>query len=235
MSWESRPQTHRNWKHGGAELETPRSVTTRACWKNILTNFIPAMMAFQLFPFNRFTHFEINLLFAYRYKTIIEVGGHSGIAADGWTSFLQLTFVDCSFLSNYVYLTTADHDLHHSRPTSNFSKRFKVWDVLFGSFETQEGATKKRFDRNVEVRFRVLGLLKRPYSQQPTMEARELMEQGRRHSVFQPATGVNQQNEEAFASHLNRKKKTRLIRSARLFTRGNSAPAISSNSIMKQQ
>jgi sterol desaturase/sphingolipid hydroxylase (fatty acid hydroxylase superfamily) len=69
------------------------------------------------------------------YKTLIEVGGHSGKDLRG-TSFQQFIWLPKYF---GIELYSRDHNLHHLKPMNNFSKRFNLWDKVFGTF--QSGAT----------------------------------------------------------------------------------------------
>jgi sterol desaturase/sphingolipid hydroxylase (fatty acid hydroxylase superfamily) len=64
------------------------------------------------------------------YKTFIEISGHSGKNANG-SSFIQFFWLPK--LLN-IELHTIHHDLHHTMNNCNYSKRFSLWDKIFGTF-----------------------------------------------------------------------------------------------------
>lgn len=76
-----------------------------------------------------FGRHEVALLTTY--LTYQEVGGHMGKRMAPTSSFAQ-----CVWLPRWlgIELYTEDHDLHHSHLNVNYSKRFKVWDILFGTY-----------------------------------------------------------------------------------------------------
>lgn len=77
------------------------------------------------------TLFELALYQNYlRYQ---EIGGHLGKQMRPTSSFPQFTWLP-KWLG--IELNTEDHDLHHSSLSCNFSKRFKLWDVVFGTFRS---------------------------------------------------------------------------------------------------
>ena len=92
----------------------------------ILTNALPILLTMYLFPLSRFT---LTLLFWF--KTIVEVSGHTG--KDTTSSFIQFIYLP-QWLGIDIY--TRDHGLHHYNPRVNFSKRFSIWDKVFGSFKS---------------------------------------------------------------------------------------------------
>lgn len=126
----------------------------------LLTNIIPGLVAFSLFSF-RWTTFQFHLLFAY--KSLLEVGGHSGLTTGAKEtdaiSFYQFwpfgKFTDLS-------LQTRDHDLHHSHYNLNYSKRFKIWDVVFGTYQSPETLASDRLNRGVDCALRIHGLSRNP-------------------------------------------------------------------------
>lgn len=89
------------------------------------SNFFPYMAAFLLTP--QFTEWQYHLMFAY--KLYIEIAGHTGKHAKA-TSFCQFPFLKYTG----IVLRTNDHDLHHHAFTVNYSKRFVIWDKLFGTY-----------------------------------------------------------------------------------------------------
>jgi len=92
----------------------------------LLTNALPILLTMYLFPVSRFT---LTLLFWF--KTIVEVSGHT--SKDTTCSFIQFIYLP-KFLNIDMY--TRDHGLHHYNPRVNFSKRFSVWDKVFGTFKS---------------------------------------------------------------------------------------------------
>jgi sterol desaturase/sphingolipid hydroxylase (fatty acid hydroxylase superfamily) len=65
------------------------------------------------------------------YKVWVEVAGHTGVDAPRATSFPQ-----CVWLPRALgcALRTAEHEQHHLSPGCNFSKRFTLWDRVFGTY-----------------------------------------------------------------------------------------------------
>jgi sterol desaturase/sphingolipid hydroxylase (fatty acid hydroxylase superfamily) len=94
----------------------------------ILLDCIPTVISFWVTK-GMFTPFGMNLVFIY--KGFIEISGHLGkhVSAS--------CFPLCIWLPRAlgIELYTSDHDLHHCRGTINFSKRFKLWDLLFGTYK----------------------------------------------------------------------------------------------------
>jgi len=92
----------------------------------ILTNAVPILLAAYLFPLPRFT-----LTLFFWFKTIVEVSGHTG--KDTTSSFLQFIYLPRTL---GIELYSRDHGLHHYNPNVNFSKRFSIWDKVFGTFKS---------------------------------------------------------------------------------------------------
>jgi len=92
----------------------------------ILTNAVPIMVSAYIFPLPRFT-----LTLFFWFKTIVEVSGHTG--KDTTSSFLPFIYLP-RLLGIELY--SRDHGLHHFNPNMNFSKRFSLWDKLFGTFKS---------------------------------------------------------------------------------------------------
>lgn len=91
----------------------------------ILTNFIPMFITSKILPFTKYQFF----IFLF-YKTLIELSGH--IAKDNkGTSFPQCIWLPKIF---NIELKSKDHYLHHSKNNCNYSKRFLIWDKLFGTY-----------------------------------------------------------------------------------------------------
>jgi len=103
----------------------------------VLTNVFPSVASVTLLRsvFGvTFDPLEYSLLLSY--KTFIEIAGHAGVETSA-TSFPQ-----CAALPKAlgIELRTNDHDLHHSRVKCNYSKRFTLWDKVFGTFSVEKVA-----------------------------------------------------------------------------------------------
>jgi hypothetical protein len=94
----------------------------------IITNSTPQIITLLLFPYISLFMFNIILI----YKSFIEISGHSGKKLYPSGSFSQ--FIWLPKLLNIV-LYTEDHNLHHSLSNCNYSKRFSLWDKLFGTYK----------------------------------------------------------------------------------------------------
>jgi sterol desaturase/sphingolipid hydroxylase (fatty acid hydroxylase superfamily) len=90
-----------------------------------LTNVLPIVCASYLVPVPRFT-----MCMLFWYKTILEVSGHTG-------KHTSSSFVQCIYLPRLlsISLYSSDHTLHHINPNVNFSKRFSLWDKVFGTYK----------------------------------------------------------------------------------------------------
>ncbi len=67
------------------------------------------------------------------YKIFIEIAGHTGKISKPTCSFPQ--FIWLPKMLN-IELYSEDHSLHHSKINCNYSKRFSLWDKIFGTFRT---------------------------------------------------------------------------------------------------
>jgi sterol desaturase/sphingolipid hydroxylase (fatty acid hydroxylase superfamily) len=65
------------------------------------------------------------------YKIFIEISGHCGKKIKGCTFIQNVWLVK---LLN-IHLHVDDHDYHHTHNNCNYSKRFKIWDVLFKTYK----------------------------------------------------------------------------------------------------
>jgi sterol desaturase/sphingolipid hydroxylase (fatty acid hydroxylase superfamily) len=68
------------------------------------------------------------------YKTFIEVSGHLGKSIKGG-SFSQFVWLP-KWLD--IQMHSDDHYEHHVHSTCNFSKRFTLWDKIFGTYKPHE-------------------------------------------------------------------------------------------------
>jgi len=97
----------------------------------LLTNSFPMILSLYIFKlFLNLSLFELSLIIIY--KIIIEIAGHSGIISNPTTSFLQFIWLP-KLLNMELY--TEDHDKHHTLIYCNYSKRFSLWDKIFGTFK----------------------------------------------------------------------------------------------------
>ena len=88
----------------------------------VATNFLPLVAATTLIPVSpRF------LFVFFWYKTFTEASGHIG------KSFRATCFPQCMWLPRAlgIALHAEEHELHHTHPHRNFSKRFVLWDRVF--------------------------------------------------------------------------------------------------------
>ena len=78
-----------------------------------------------------FTLFNFTLLLIYKDKG--EIAGHLGKKIYPMTSFSQFKWLALLFdIQSYA----EDHYLHHQLINCNFSKRFSLWDKLFGTYKS---------------------------------------------------------------------------------------------------
>ena len=110
----------------------------------ILSNVLPVALATSVVvrPWIRLVEApNLCLALLYGYKSFIEVAGHAGKDAK------SCSFPQCTVLPKTlgIEMKTADHDLHHTfvpnsttpsafRRGCNFSKRFILWDKVFGTY-----------------------------------------------------------------------------------------------------
>lgn len=92
----------------------------------ILTNSIPTFLTLYIFPFH-ISSFQYELI--HQYKTLLEISGHSGRIIKS-NSFIQFIWLPRFF---NIHMKVEDHDLHHTLNNCNYSKRFILWDKVFGT------------------------------------------------------------------------------------------------------
>jgi sterol desaturase/sphingolipid hydroxylase (fatty acid hydroxylase superfamily) len=92
----------------------------------ILLECIPTLISFYLIPFSKL---ETSIVLVY--KSFIEISGHSGKQVKSGS------FPLCIWLPKFlgISLYTQNHDKHHSDNNCNYSKRFSLWDKIFGTFK----------------------------------------------------------------------------------------------------
>lgn len=91
----------------------------------LLTNTLPLLICTYCIPCS---HYFITIIMWY--KTIQEIGGHTG------KDIRSSSFIFCIWLPKLlgIELYSRDHALHHTMPMYNFSKRFSIWDKVFGTY-----------------------------------------------------------------------------------------------------
>jgi len=91
----------------------------------ILMNCLPLVCISYLYPLPLHTY----LIWSW-FKTLVEMGGHSGKYGKS-SSFPQCVWIP-RVLGIEMYAD--NHNKHHTNPVVNFSKRFALWDKIFGTF-----------------------------------------------------------------------------------------------------
>jgi sterol desaturase/sphingolipid hydroxylase (fatty acid hydroxylase superfamily) len=99
----------------------------------IMTHCIPLFLTVILLSLNQYTSISrLDFMLINTYLSYQEVGGHLGRWMNPTSSFAQFIWIP-KWLNIELY--TEDHDLHHSQSRYNYSKRFSLWDKLFGTFK----------------------------------------------------------------------------------------------------
>jgi sterol desaturase/sphingolipid hydroxylase (fatty acid hydroxylase superfamily) len=93
----------------------------------IITNSIPTLLTLLMVPIISLPQYHIMLI----YKEYIEISGHCGRHLFPTNSFTQCIWLPRLFS---IQLYAEEHDLHHSVNKCNYSKRFTVWDKVFGTY-----------------------------------------------------------------------------------------------------
>eukprot|EP00123_Amoebidium_parasiticum_P010518 comp20158_c0_seq1/m.24941 comp20158_c0_seq1/g.24941 ORF comp20158_c0_seq1/g.24941 comp20158_c0_seq1/m.24941 type:complete len:277 (-) comp20158_c0_seq1:161-991(-) len=91
-----------------------------------LSNFLPFVLALYVVP--KFSEWQFHLMLGY--KAYIELAGHTGVQARA-TTFPQFPHI----MHLGIAMHTNDHDLHHTSFSCNYSKRFVLWDKVFGTYK----------------------------------------------------------------------------------------------------
>lgn len=97
---------------------------------NTLPTYVTAYIMTQLFKYNM--SFQMFLMIN-TYKTFTEITGHAGKEKENASI---CGFIQCIWLPKIfnIGLFVRNHDLHHTQNNCNYSKRFSIWDKLFGTF-----------------------------------------------------------------------------------------------------
>ena len=96
----------------------------------IISNSIPTFISLYLLSFFAdISVYQFTLLSIY--KVYIEISGHIGKELKS-SSFSQCVWLPKIF---NIELYLKNHDDHHSKNNFNYSKRFSLWDKIFGTFQ----------------------------------------------------------------------------------------------------
>ena len=103
----------------------------------LLSNVIPSCFAYYITNYFNGVILgkQINLFILIcilTYKTYIEVMGHTDIKTQRSSSFVQFIWITRAL---NISLFPRHHIIHHTHVTKNFSKRFSLYDKLFGTFK----------------------------------------------------------------------------------------------------
>jgi sterol desaturase/sphingolipid hydroxylase (fatty acid hydroxylase superfamily) len=102
----------------------------------ILSHCIPLILSSYIMSQNQYTIInKWEFMLINTYLSYQEVGGHLGRWMDPTSSFAQFVWLP-KWLGIELY--TENHDLHHSQIIYNYSKRFSLWDKVFGTFKSSE-------------------------------------------------------------------------------------------------
>ena len=112
-------------KHHSDYLINVNTSYNHTMYDYILTNTFPLLLAGYMIPSSIYFY---NLIFWY--KGFIEFSGHTGKNNNAGS------FPQCKWLPQLlrIELYSKDHNIHHTNSEYNFSKRFSIWDKLFGTY-----------------------------------------------------------------------------------------------------
>jgi sterol desaturase/sphingolipid hydroxylase (fatty acid hydroxylase superfamily) len=101
-----------------------------------LTNLIPLVLTFVLLYAAGVQLDCLDFAMLETYKVNTEIAGHLGYKHKA-SSFPQFPWLPILLR---IQLSTKDHDLHHSNPLypCNYSKRFTLWDKMFGTYRQNQ-------------------------------------------------------------------------------------------------
>lgn len=98
----------------------------------VITNSIPTLLTLQIMNnVKPISYLQFHLIIIY--KMFIEISGHIGRKIYPTCSFTQCIWLPKLF---HIDLYTECHDLHHSLIHCNYSKRFSLWDKVFGTYKS---------------------------------------------------------------------------------------------------
>jgi sterol desaturase/sphingolipid hydroxylase (fatty acid hydroxylase superfamily) len=115
-----------HYKHHEHKLVDTNTTYNHTALDLTLTNFVPIVLATTIVPLS-----DYSTIMVFWFKSVVEVAGHSG--KDTSSSFIQCIWLPRMF---GIELYSRNHNLHHINAKYNFSKRFSIWDKLFGTYHT---------------------------------------------------------------------------------------------------
>jgi Delta7-sterol 5-desaturase len=92
----------------------------------IFTTFIPLVITSYIYPLSMIQYHIFNVT-----RLLVELQGHSALI------FRTKSFLQCSWLPMLfgIESCSGDHFNHHAKINCNYSKRFKLWDIVFGTYK----------------------------------------------------------------------------------------------------
>ena len=108
----------------------------------LFTNVLPMYLTSQIIPFT-----QLQYCIFLVYKTFIEIGGHLGKESTGLICFPQFVWLPKLF---NIQLYSIDHYHHHTKINYNYSKRFMLWDKIFGSHYKIPIKVPNHFDKKID-------------------------------------------------------------------------------------
>lgn len=111
--------------HHRFNVPTPRSTFYMTPIDLILSYSVPLAISSYIIPFTMFEFYVITTFLTYQ-----EIGGHIGRKMYPTSSFPMFVWLPRSL---GIELYTEEHTAHHTRLNCNYSKRFTIWDRLFGT------------------------------------------------------------------------------------------------------
>lgn len=118
---------------------------------DIIINVIYIILISYLVPI-----YELQFFIWVFHKLVVELAGHSG-TDDNHSCFSQFIFIP-RLLD--IDLNKGDHFLHHLSSTYNYSKRFSLWDKVFGTYhqyKTQNQIIENRYQFPLYIRI-IMGI-----------------------------------------------------------------------------
>jgi sterol desaturase/sphingolipid hydroxylase (fatty acid hydroxylase superfamily) len=119
-------RTHK--KHHEHSVVSPHTTYHQHYLDIILTNSIPFLLTYVLFPF-QLSLWQLHMILVY--KEFVEISGHCRRILYPASSFPQFIWLP-RMLSISLY--AEDHHIHHTRRMYNFGKRFSLWDKIFNTY-----------------------------------------------------------------------------------------------------
>jgi sterol desaturase/sphingolipid hydroxylase (fatty acid hydroxylase superfamily) len=119
-------RTHK--KHHEHSIVSPHTTYHQHYLDIILTNSIPFLLTYFLFPFT-LSLWQLHMILVY--KEFVEISGHCGRVLYPASSFPQFIWLPRVLR---ISLYAEDHHIHHTKRMFNFGKRFSLWDKIFNTY-----------------------------------------------------------------------------------------------------